>query len=60
MQGVQYDLVTGIIEGTVSPPATSSMPDGKGQLILSDDTLVDPDTMKIDTTQDPPILIPSA
>lgn len=68
MKGLQYDIATGFISGSVSPPLTDegclSFPkDDNGnytraQLIV-DDTVVDYAGMKVDITQNPPVLVPN-
>lgn len=55
--GVQYDLTTGAINATISPPLTdtSVLPSNVGQIILDDSiSLLG---MMFDITQNPPVLV---
>lgn len=60
MKGIQYDLATGLITGCCSPPVDLTThpdwPPTRGQIIV--DGSVDISGMKVDITQDPPLVVP--
>ena len=57
--GIQYNSA-GVINATVTPPLPLEqiLPDGVAQLIVDDGISLD--GMKVDITQNPPVLIPIA
>jgi hypothetical protein len=54
--GVQFDLSTGVINGTISPAATDAMPDGRSQLVFPE--WVDTTNMMVDLATMEMIAIP--
>ena len=60
MKGIQYDLTSGIITGSCSPAINTDqqpMPEGRGQLVVAPE--IDYTGMKVDITQNSPLLIPA-
>lgn len=58
-QGIQYDLETGNITGCCIPAINTEMqpmPEGRGQIVM--DNFIDYTNMKVDITQNPPVLVP--